>query len=110
MNESGIRPLEYKVLIKPDQVEEVSKGGIILVDQTKDKQKFATDCGELIAVGAIAFTEPDWLDRPQVGDKVLYDRYAGSLVRGTDGVEYRLMNDKEIGAVLTGKVETVTSK
>lgn len=99
-NESGIRPLEYKVLVKPLDVEEKTKGGIYLPETTKDKEKFAKQEGILIAVGAIAFTDPDWLDVPKVGDKVLYDRYAGCTVEGKDGNDYRLIADKEIGAVI----------
>jgi len=100
MNESGIRPMEYKVLVRPEEVDEKTAGGLYIPVQTKDKEKFAKQEGVLIAVGAIAFTEPDWLERPKAGDRVLYDRYAGSTVKGKDGVEYRLINDKEIGAVL----------
>ena len=100
MNESGIRPVEYKVLVKPEEVEEKTAGGIYIPEQAKDKEKFAKQEGVLIAVGAIAFSDPDWLDKPKVGSRVLYDRYAGCTVKGKDGVEYRLINDKEIGAVL----------
>lgn len=100
MNTSGIVPVEFKVLIKPEEVEAKSAGGIYIPDQVKDKEKFAKERGTIVAVGAIAFTEPDWLHRPKSGDKVLYDRYAGALVKGIDGEDYRLINDKEIGAVL----------
>ena len=100
MNESGIRPMEYKVLVKPEEVEEKTKGGIYIPEQAKDKEKFAKQEGVLIAVGAIAFTDPDWLERPRVGDRVLYDKYAGCTVKGKDGENYRIINDKEIGAVL----------
>lgn len=100
MNTSGIYPVEYKVLIKPEEVEQQSKGGIFIPDTVKDKEKYAKERGEIVAVGAIAFTDPDWLHCPKVGDKVLYDRYAGSMVKGADGIDYRLINDKEIGAVL----------
>lgn len=95
----GIRPVEYKVLVKPKAVEEKTAGGIYLPDQIKEKEKFAKQEGVLVAVGAIAFTDPDWLDRPKVGDTVLFDKYAGCTVKGKDGEEYRLINDKEIGAV-----------
>lgn len=95
----GIRPVEYKVLVKPKKVEEKTAGGIYLPDQARDKEKFAKQEGVLVAVGAIAFTDPDWLDKPKVGDTVLFDKYAGCTVEGTDGEEYRLINDKEIGAI-----------
>ena len=100
MNTSGIHPVEYKVLIKPVKVEETTKGGIILTDTTKDKEKYATVKGELVEVGAIAFTDPDWLDKPRVGNLVMFDRYSGGLVQGDDGEDYRLINDKEICAIL----------
>jgi len=70
-------------------------------DTARDKEKFAMTKGVLIESGAIAFSDPDWLDRPKAGMMVMYDRYAGgSLVKGDDGEEYRLMNDKEICAIL----------
>ena len=99
-NAAGIVPMEFKVLIRPEPVEEVTKGGIVIPDSLKEKNKYATDKGTLLAVGAIAFTEPSWLECPQFGDTVLFDRYAGGLVKGVDGEEYRLINDKEIQAVL----------
>jgi hypothetical protein len=43
LNTSGITPTEYKVLIRPKEVEEVTKGGIILAVETTDKEKWATD-------------------------------------------------------------------
>ena len=100
---TGIRPVEYKVLIKPDAVEEKTAGGIYLPHQAQEKEKYAKAEGVIVAVGAIAFTDPDWLDRPKVGDRVLYDKYAGAMVKGADGADYRLINDKEIGAVLEAR-------
>lgn len=102
MNNSGIKPVFDKVLVKPDEVEVKSKGGIILPEQTRDKEKHARMEGTLIAVGANAFTESAWLEPPRVGDKILYDKYGGCLIVGKDGVEYRLINDVEIGAVIYG--------
>lgn len=103
MNESGIEPLEFKVLIRPKKVEEKTEGGIYLPDETRDRDKHAVMRGQLVAVGEIAFTEPDWLQKPKIGDWVIYDRYAGATVEGIDGETYRLMNDKEIGGIWTNK-------
>lgn len=98
MNKSGIEPMEFKVLIAPKKVEEKTQGGIYLPDQARDKERFAMQEGVLVAVGALAFTEPNWLEKPKVGDTVMFDRYAGGLIKGRDGEEYRLINDKEISA------------
>lgn len=99
-NESGIRPVEYKVLVKPIKVEKKTAGGIILAESAREKEEFAQSKGVLIAAGAIAFTDPHWLDCPKPGDTILFDKYAGSSVKGLDGETYRLINDKEIGAVM----------
>lgn len=100
MNKSGIWPVEFKVLIEPVKVEEKTQGGIIIPDSAKDKKQWAMTKGRLIAVGSNAFTDPDWHVRPEVGHMVMFDRYAGGLVEGDDGEEYRLINDKEISAIL----------
>ena len=101
-NTSGIFPLEYRVLVKPVKVQEKTEGGIIIPEQAKDKQKYAIEKGRLIAVGSNAFEDPAWGFRPEVGQMILFDRYAGGrLVKGMDGEEYRLMNDKEITAIVS---------
>lgn len=102
MNKSGIHPVEFKVLVRPKKVEEKTVGGIIIPESAKEKEKYATVEGVLVAIGTIAFTSPDWLDKPKVGDTVLYDKYSGARVKGKDEEEYILLNDKEIGAVIYG--------
>lgn len=102
MNSSGIKPVEYKVLVKPIEVDRKTKGGIYLPDESYDREKFAQQEGVLVAKSEDAFTNPQWLNEPKVGDKILYDRYAGCTVKGMDGEDYRLINDKEIGAIIFG--------
>ena len=104
-NNSGIRPTEYKVLVLPKLTDEKSKGGIILPDESKDRNQFAQMEGELVAVSPLAFTyasADEWngTDKPKPGDRVLFAKYAGALVKGKDGVDYRLVNDKDLAAVL----------
>lgn len=104
-NPSGIQPTEYKVLIKPKEAENKSKGGILLPDDKIERDQFAQMEGELVAVSPLAFTyatQGEWngADRPKPGDRVLFAKYAGALVKGKDGVDYRLVNDKDIAAVL----------
>lgn len=101
-NPSGIYPIEYKVLIKPKKVEEKTKGGIIIPDESKDREQFAQMEGELVAASPLAFTYDDWKDAspPKVGNRVLFAKFSGAKVTGKDGVEYRLTNDKDVAAVL----------
>jgi chaperonin GroES len=102
-NPSGINPTEFRVLVRPEKVEERTAGGIIIPDQTKDRDQYAVMKGTLIAMSPVAFSYAEWPEGtplPKAGDMVLYEKYAGALVKGKDGVEYRVINDKDIHAVL----------
>jgi co-chaperonin GroES (HSP10) len=102
-NHSGIFPTEFKCLVLPNKVEDVTKGGIILPDEVKHRAKFAEMEGVLIAASPAAFTyinAAEWDgQKPAVGDRVIIAKYAGVHVKGDDGVEYVLINDKDIAAV-----------
>jgi len=104
MNNTGINPVGYKVLIRVDEVEDKSAGGIYLPDTTRDREEAANDKGLLVAVGEMAFA--DWKGKkPQVGDRVVFEKYAGCVVqhRGLERgsvTRYRLCNDTKIGAVI----------
>lgn len=105
-NTSGILPTEFKVVVLPDAVEEKSKGGIIIPDQKKDQDQFAQQDGVLVAVSPLAFSyasESEWGGhKPKPGDRVSFARYAGALKKGKDGKDYRIVNDKDLYAVLEG--------
>ena len=103
-NKSGIKPSEFKVLVKPIEVED-KIGNIILPDQQKEKEQFAQTQGRIIDIAPGAFTyldQPEWKgQRPKHGDLVVFAKYAGFNVRGPkDGVEYSIVNDKDICAVI----------
>jgi len=95
-----IKPLEYKVLIEVATVEEQTKSGIWIPEATREKQEVAREVGTLVAVSGMAFQDPEWPVKPEIGDKVIYNRYAGSLVP-VNGKKYRLMQDKDLGAIVT---------
>lgn len=94
---SGIYPLEYKVLVLPEQQPEKSKGGIVLTEETRSKEEMAEVEGKLIAVGPLAFEE--WETKPVTGALVHFAKYAGVYVKGNDGLNYRIINDKDILAI-----------
>lgn len=102
-NPSGIRPLEYKVLVRPEKVEEKTAGGIYIPEPVKDKEQHAQMQGVIIEKSPHAFSYEEWPDggQPEVGDMVMFARYAGSAWKGKDGVDYMVMSDKDIVAVLT---------
>ena len=102
---SGIQPLEYNILVKPREVEETTKGGIILPDSSQTADKVSQTYGTLVAMSPMAFVNPDWpegAELPQVGDVISYAKYAGasSKIKGADGVDYIIIKDKEATAII----------
>jgi len=99
MNQSGIVPVEYKVVVKPEAIAEKTAGGIILADETHEADTLAQEEGILVAKSDMAFS--DWNCRvPKVGERILFQRYAGRMVDGKDGESYRVFADKEVYAIL----------
>lgn len=105
-NASGIAPTEFKVLILPKEVEE-KIGSIIMPESKKDADKFATTEGTLIASSPLAFTyatEAEWeavgAVPPQAGQRIVFAKYAGVRIKGSDGKEYVLANDKDVLATI----------
>jgi chaperonin GroES len=102
MNTSGLTPLEFFVVVELDPQEEKTAGGIILLEKAKDQDKLATQEGTLIAVSPHAFTYAEgWPEgsKPEVGQRVLFKRYAGHL-HEREGRSYRLLNDKDLVAIV----------
>ncbi len=105
LNASGIRPVQYCVLVKPDDVEKTTKGGIILPDTKVEKDEFQRMEGTLVAASPMAFTFKDWPEdakglRPRVGDRVIFARYNATELTGKDGAKYWLMKDEAIVGVM----------
>lgn len=107
-NPSGIKPVEYKCLIKPYAIHETDEAiksareaGIIIDPQTSDREQMAQCVALLVAVGGDAFK--DWNPEgpiPVPGDRINIAKYAGVSVLGVDGRGYRLVNDKDIAGIL----------
>lgn len=103
-NPSGIIPMDLRVLVRPDTIEEKSKGGIIIPESAQEKEKYAQCKATMVALGENAFEEaasrsPSFI-KPVAGTRVLIAKYGGILLKGKDGVEYRIMNDEDIIARL----------
>lgn len=93
----NLTPLYDRVIIRPAEPEEVTKGGIIIPDTAKEKPMQ----GEVVAVGKGKVTE-DGKVLPmsvKVGDKVLYGKYAGTEIK-IDGEDYLIMRESDIFAII----------
>lgn len=102
LNGSGWRAPEYKIIIKPDEVDEKTKGGIILTSKVAEDEQNAKVEGVIVAFGAKAFDSQTWPDMPQIGDRVLIPSYAGIRLipeQTQDGKLYRVILDREIIAI-----------
>lgn len=93
----NLSPLHDRVIIKPSQPEEVTKGGIIIPDTAKEKPMQ----GEVIAVGPGKMTEDGKIIplTVKVGDKVLYGKYSGTEVE-INGEQFLIMRESDILAII----------
>lgn len=100
LNPSGMSPCDVKVLVRPDPVEETTKGGIILASTTQEKAKYAGTKATVIATGPNAFKEWGPENGPKPGDRVLYAQYSGARHKGLDGEDYVVLNDEDLIALI----------
>ena len=102
-NKSGINPLDQRVLVMPDKVEQRTAGGIIIPESALEQKEHAQVKATLVAVGVNAWAEAKVspaFTAPVPGDRVMIAKYGGVLVKGSDGEDYRVMNDEDITALL----------
>lgn len=100
MNHSGIQPVELKVLVLPDTIEE-KVGSLYMPETVRDKESRAQVKATLIACGGNAFD--DWKPPiPVPGDRVYMGKYAGIKdITGNDGKIYNLIRDNDILALIS---------
>ncbi len=87
-----MKPIGDRVVIKPAPAEEKTKGGIIIPDTAKEKPQR----GEVVAVGP---GKDGNLMTVQVGDIVLYGKYAGQEIN-YNGEDYMIMREDDILVII----------
>jgi co-chaperonin GroES (HSP10) len=96
------RPTGWRLVVLPYQGTKKSKGGIVLADETLERQRVTTVCGYVLAVGDLAYADTNkfpngpWCKK---GDWIVFGRYAGARLN-IDGGEIRILNDDEILACI----------
>ena len=96
------QPTGWRMLVLPFKMKETTKGGIIMGQDTLEKQQVASQCGNVLAMGPDAYGDKQrFPDGPwcKVGDWVMFARYAGSRIK-IEGGEVRLLNDDEVLATI----------
>jgi chaperonin GroES len=94
---SKIRPLQDRIIVKRSDAEEKTAGGLYIPDASKDKPQQ----GVVIAKGKGKVRE-DGTIQPldlNTGDKILFGKYAGTEVK-IDGEEYLIMREDDVLGVV----------
>ena len=96
------QPTGWRLLVLPFKMNEKTKGGVLLGQETIERQQVGSQCGNVLAMGPDCYNDKDrFKDGPwcKVGDWVVFARYAGSRIE-IEGGEVRLLNDDEVLATV----------
>lgn len=105
-NTSGFTPLADSVVIMCDHAPDSTAGNLLITPDMQLKQQMMAETGVVVAIGEGAFmwlsdrTRPWEGVKPKVGDRVVFERYAGREQTGLDGNQYRIMSDRCVAALL----------
>jgi len=97
MSKLNIKPLGDRIVVKPMEAEEKTKGGIILPDTAKEKPVEGT----IVAAGPGRKSDDGKIVEMEVkvGEKILYGKYSGTEIT-IDGEEYLIMRESDIFAIV----------
>ena len=92
-----LRPIGDRVIVKPLEAKETTKGGIVLPDTAREKPQQA----KVIAVGKGKIADDGKLIPMEVkkGDVILYGKYSGSETT-IDEDEYVVLHESDILAIV----------
>lgn len=85
-----IKPLADRVLVKAEKTESKTASGIIIPDTAQEKTQIAN----VIAIG-----DDKEKIKVKTGDRVMYDKYAGTNVK-IEGEEYLILKAEDVIAVI----------
>ena len=102
-------PTGWRIVILPYRGAEKTKGGIVLSDQTRQREQSATVCGYVLSVGPLAYADEvkfptgPWCKK---GDWIIFGRYSGARLPIDEG-EIRIINDDEVLALIQNPEDIV---
>lgn len=100
-----IRAKGHHILIRIEKPEEKTKGGIVLVDQTREADKRSAEIGEVIEVGPTAYMNDGLGNEPWVkaGERIFFAKYSGKWAYDPKNPEVDdllfIRDDDVIGAI-----------
>ena len=109
-------PVGYTILVKLDEIKKSHKvegTNIELALATDEKlEKHSEQRGTLIAIGELAWRDCVKIDGEPVGkpwakpgDKVIFSKYAGKFLPGSEWKDYMLMQDQDVVAIIDGELK-----
>ena len=92
-----LKPLEDRIVVKPQEAEAVTAGGIVLPEAAKEKPLM----GKVVAVGDGKLLDSGKRSQMSIkkGDVVLYGKYGGIEIE-MDGVEYKILREDEVLGII----------
>ena len=96
------RPTGWRLLVLPFKMKEKTKGGVILAEDTLERQQVASQVGLVMAMGPQCYKDKErYPEGPWCKEKdwIMFARYAGSRIK-IEGGEMRLLNDDEVLATI----------
>jgi co-chaperonin GroES (HSP10) len=111
-NTSGVEPIAERVVVLPDAAAEQTAGSVHITEEMQERMTMAAESGVLVAAAIDAWsrsadrTGPYKGRRPEVGERVKFERYAGAVHHGVDGRLYRVMDDTCIAGIIDADAAT----
>ena len=93
-----MKPLADRVVVKPLEAQEKTKGGIVLPETAKEKPQE----GKIVAVGRGKVSDNGQVQalEVKVGDRILYGKYSGNEITTKDGEELLIMREEDVLAII----------
>ena len=93
----ALKPLGDRIVVKPLEPEEKTKGGLVLPDTAKEKPQE----GKVVSVGTGRLLDDGTVKSLEVktGDRILYGKYAGTEVQ-LSGEEYLIVREDDVLAIV----------
>ncbi|MDQ3390373.1 MAG: co-chaperone GroES [Actinomycetota bacterium] len=93
----NLKPLEDRIVVKPNEAEERTASGLVIPDTAKEKPQE----GMVLAVGPGKRSDTGDLIPVDVseGDKVLYSKYGGTDIK-VDGEDLLILSARDVLAIV----------
>lgn len=95
INNTGLHPYGYYILVEIGKIEKKSNGGIFLTENTIAHNLNAVNWGKIIETGPHAFEEFKEKDKLSIGKYIYFKKYSG-IGKNINGIEYRIIADEDV--------------